>query len=274
MSGLSHRYGDTPVLHDVNLSVKPGEFVVLLGPSGCGKTTLLRSVAGLVNPTGGTIHSDGRLTNENGAERIATEHRGVGLVFQEYALFPHMRVAENVGYGLHPPSKARVHGLLELVGLGELADRYPASLSGGQQQRVALARALAPRPSRSCSMNLSQTSMRLSEILGRPASKSGQGTRSQRVDGDPRPRSRPIDGGPCRVLEPTAQGGVVVHDAVPMTVYQKPQTRTVATPTGPCTFVDVLGQGETADSPWALRLMESHQGPATVVLRQNNSSLL
>jgi len=269
LSGLSHRYGDTPVLHGVNLSVKSGEFVVLLGPSGCGKTTLLRSVAGLVNPEGGTIHIDGRLTNENGAERIATEHRGVGLVFQEYALFPHMSVAENVGYGLQPSSSARVHGLLELVGLGELADRYPASLSGGQQQRVALARALAPRPSLLLlDEPFANVDAALRDSLGgllRKVAKE-QGASVLMVTHDQEAALSMADR--VVVLEPTTQGGVVVQDAAPMTVYQKPQTKTVATLTGPCTFVDVLGQGETADSPFGpLTLMEPYQGPATTVLR-------
>ena len=146
MTGIGHRYGDTPVLDGVDLTVQSGEFVVLLGPSGCGKTTLLRAVAGLVTPQRGHIDIDGRRATEDGQARIATEHRGVGLVFQEYALFPHMTVAENVGYGHSSPNPARVNGMLELVGLVDLADRKPAMLSGGQQQRVAIARALAMEP--------------------------------------------------------------------------------------------------------------------------------
>ena len=143
---LRHRYGRVPALGGVDLSVAPGELVALLGRSGCGKTTLLRAVAGLVTPTGGSIALQDRVVASDGRERVPTERRGVGLVFQDYALFPSMTVAANVGFGLRGRDPARVAALLERLGLAGLADRRPGELSGGQQQRVALARALAPRP--------------------------------------------------------------------------------------------------------------------------------
>lgn len=136
------------VLHGINFDVAPGEIVALLGPSGCGKTTLLRSIAGLERIVAGTISVNG---NEVAGRRhhVRPEARKVGLVFQDWALFPHMSVAENVSYGLESNSNRddQVSEVLELVGLGGLGHRMPATLSGGQQQRVALARALAPQPS-------------------------------------------------------------------------------------------------------------------------------
>jgi len=149
LDGVSKRYGDDAVaLRDVDLTVRDGEFFTLVGPSGCGKTTTLRTIAGFEEPTTGSVRFDSQEMTG-----VAPEDRDVGVVFQSYALFPHMSVAENVGYGLRfrdPPDGVdaddRVAELLDLVDLPELGDREPDQLSGGQQQRVALARALAPAP--------------------------------------------------------------------------------------------------------------------------------
>ena len=144
---LDHSYGDVPILHDVNVSIAGGESLALLGPSGCGKTTLLRLIAGLERPTSGTIDiGDQRVTGDG--QWVPPEQRRVGMVFQDWALFPHLSVDANVAYGL-PRSdhkRERVAEALALVGLSGLGDRMPNTLSGGQQQRVALARALAPQP--------------------------------------------------------------------------------------------------------------------------------
>jgi iron(III) transport system ATP-binding protein len=143
---VSKHFGSTRAVDRADLCVERGEFVALLGPSGCGKTTLLRLIAGFEQPDGGTIAIEGRRVA--GGAWVPPERRHVGMVFQDYALFPHLTVAENVGFGLPRSGRAgRVADALELVGLGGLESRYPAELSGGQQQRVALARALAPRPS-------------------------------------------------------------------------------------------------------------------------------
>ena len=147
LAGLTKRYADHVAVADVSLAIASGEFVSLLGPSGCGKTTLLRMIAGLIDPSAGTI----RLGAED-VTRLPVHKRGLGLVFQSYALFPHLSVAENVGYGLRRQGvrgadlQARVKAALELVHMHHLATRMPRQLSGGQQQRVALARAVAPRP--------------------------------------------------------------------------------------------------------------------------------
>ena len=147
--GLTKRFGETVAVDGVDLEVPQGSISALLGPSGCGKTTVLRIVAGLLEPDSGTVSIDGRIVT---GPRIAVppEKRNVGLVFQDYALFPHLTVARNVGYGLasrpREERRRRVAQALELVGLQGVGDRYPTALSGGQQQRVALARAIVTRP--------------------------------------------------------------------------------------------------------------------------------
>ncbi len=147
LRNVSKAYGDFRAVDDVDLVVSASEFVTLLGPSGCGKTTTLRMIAGFVLPSSGSIVLGGRdVTN------IPPHKREVGLVFQNYALFPHMSVAKNVEFGLkmrgiaESERVARVRDALQLVQLGDLGDRFPRQLSGGQQQRVALARALVIRP--------------------------------------------------------------------------------------------------------------------------------
>ncbi len=145
---VGHRYGSAQVVQDINLDVAPGEFVTLLGPSGCGKSTLLRILSGLLEQTEGVVKID-----ERDVRGLSPAERGVGIVFQSYALFPHMTVAANVAYGLHARGMGQrshirqvVGQMLETVRLSALAGRYPRELSGGQQQRVALARTLAVSP--------------------------------------------------------------------------------------------------------------------------------
>ncbi len=144
---VTKRFGATTAVDDASLTVLSGEFVALLGPSGCGKTTLLRLVAGFETPDAGELRIAGNTVAAAGAGAVPPEKRNVGMVFQDYALFPHLTVAQNVGFGVPRRRRAaRVAEVLELVGLPQLGARYPHELSGGQQQRVALARALAPDP--------------------------------------------------------------------------------------------------------------------------------
>jgi iron(III) transport system ATP-binding protein len=143
--GVAKRFGATPVLTDIDLVIPDGSITALLGASGSGKTTLLRCIAGFERPDRGTI-SIGEHVVDDGQRMVRAQHRGVGYVPQEGALFPHMTVVGNVAFALSRREKARAHEMLELVGLEEYAHRYPHQLSGGQQQRVALARALANRP--------------------------------------------------------------------------------------------------------------------------------
>ena len=146
LHGVSKSYGGVRAVHEARLCVERGEFVALLGPSGCGKTTLLRLIAGFEEPDAGEIRLHDATVAASG-NWTPPERRRVGMVFQDYALFPHLTVAENVGFGLRRRERAtRVPIVLALVDLCGLGGRYPHELSGGQQQRVALARALAPGP--------------------------------------------------------------------------------------------------------------------------------
>jgi len=147
LQGLTKRFGDAAAVEDLSLSVEKGEFVSLLGPSGCGKTTTLQMIAGFVEPSAGAIR-----LGERDLTKVKPASRGLGIVFQSYALFPHMTAAQNIAFGLEMRGVAkeeqakRVTDALALVGLAGFSDRYPRRMSGGQQQRVALARALVIRP--------------------------------------------------------------------------------------------------------------------------------
>jgi putative spermidine/putrescine transport system ATP-binding protein len=147
LRGISKTYGDFTAVENLSLDVKKGELLCLLGPSGCGKTTTLRMVAGFIEPTAGSVYISGQ-----DVTALPPYRRDTGMVFQSYALFPHMTIAANIGFGLEnigvqkAERARRVEEMLTLIEMTELAHRYPRELSGGQQQRVALARALALRP--------------------------------------------------------------------------------------------------------------------------------
>ena len=147
LAGIDKFYGTARIVHQLDLDVEQGEFLTLLGPSGCGKTTTLRMIAGFVAPSAGSIHIAGK-----DVTGVPPQQRQIGMVFQDYALFPHLTVAQNIAFGLVERGsprgriKTRVNELLELIRLTGLEDRVPAQLSGGQQQRVALARAIAHPP--------------------------------------------------------------------------------------------------------------------------------
>lgn len=148
LNNLACGYDGHPIVEDLSLHLRAGDIGCLLGPSGCGKTTTLRSIAGFEAVTAGEIRLQGKVLSSP-TLRVPPEQRRIGMVFQDYALFPHLTVGENIAFGIskHPQRKRIVDELLELVSLDRLDKRYPHELSGGQQQRVALARALAPEPS-------------------------------------------------------------------------------------------------------------------------------
>ncbi|WP_333607146.1 ABC transporter ATP-binding protein [Arsukibacterium sp.] len=146
---LAVAYGPHQVVNNIGFALAKGQIGCLVGPSGCGKTTILRAIAGFETVAQGNIRLQGELVSSP-SQQLAAEQRKVGMVFQDFALFPHLSVADNISFGLHQQSRqqkqAKVKQLLQLVGLPDLANRYIHQLSGGQQQRVALARALAPEP--------------------------------------------------------------------------------------------------------------------------------
>jgi iron(III) transport system ATP-binding protein len=151
LRSLTKRYGDLPVVDDISLTIEHGRLVCLLGPSGCGKTTTLRLIAGFVEPSAGEIRVGEQLVSSP-ARTVPPERRNMSMIFQSYALWPHMTVAENVAYGLElrkvdrDTLRKKLAAILDTTHLGALAERYPGELSGGQQQRVALARALIVEP--------------------------------------------------------------------------------------------------------------------------------
>ena len=151
LRNLTKRYDSIAVVDDISLHIEHGRLVCLLGPSGCGKTTTLRLIAGFVEPTAGEIRVGSRLVSSP-ARTLPPEQRNMSMIFQSYALWPHMTVAENIAYGLKLRKMSRdviakkLDAILATTKLAELADRYPGELSGGQQQRVALARALIVEP--------------------------------------------------------------------------------------------------------------------------------
>ena len=202
-TNVSHRFGETLAVDDVSIGVEAGEFVCLLGPSGSGKTTLLRLAAGLDTLQSGRIAIDGSTVAEGGhAHQIPPEKRGVGLMFQDYALFPHLTVAQNIGFGLQNGLRdgtwiERALGDMHLAHLGE---RYPHTLSGGQQQRIALLRALAPAPAVSAARRTVFRSGRALEAT-RPSGNAGDSRRERchDVDGDPQSGSGDVPcGSDCR----------------------------------------------------------------------------
>lgn len=150
VNNINIAYGDTTIISDVSFSLSDGEIGCLLGPSGCGKTTLLRAIAGFEKVSKGKINIQHGVVSSSQLH-VPPEKRRIGMVFQDFALFPHLNVADNVAFGITKMNKhardKRVNELLQLVGLSDYSQQYPHQLSGGQQQRIAIARAMAPRPS-------------------------------------------------------------------------------------------------------------------------------
>ncbi len=272
LRGVVKRFGGTEVLREVSLDVAPGEVVALLGPSGCGKTTLLRSIAGLERIDAGEIEIDGQVVGAPGVH-VRPEDRRIGMVFQDWALFPHLTVGENVAYGLSRDERRtrRVDEALELVGLAGLADRSPSTLSGGQQQRVALARALAPRP-RAILLdepfsNL-DTTLRVQvrhevhRLLGELGITTVFVTHDQEeafVLGD-------------RVA--VMHAGRIEQHAAPATIYDSPASRWVADFVGEANLVAAAAHGaEAVTSFGSVPLRTPAEGPVDVLIRPEHLAL-
>ena len=239
--GLCKWFGSTQAVDSVDLSIAPGQFVALLGPSGCGKSTTLRMIAGFEQPDDGIVEIGGRVMAGPG-RFVPPERRQVGMVFQEGALFPHMTVAANIGYGLPRSAdrERRVDELLELIGLTGLGRRMPHELSGGQQQRVALARALAPGPT--------------VVLLDEPFSNLDAGLRA-RLRGEIRTILRQAHATAVFVTHDQDEAlsladevavmwqGRVVQRAAPEDLYSSPSTREVASFLGEANFVPGQADG-------------------------------
>ncbi len=266
INNLSHTYGTTSVFEDLNLQVERGESLALLGPSGCGKTTLLRSIAGLERPTTGTINLGGRLVTSQ-RKFLPPEKRKVGMVFQDWALFPHICVSNNVSFGLarSERSAGRVAEVLELVGLAGFEDRMPASLSGGQQQRVALARALAPKPQ--------------ILLLDEPFSNLDSNLRTS-VRSEVRQLLLTLEITTVLVTHDQDEAFVmgdrvgVLHDrslvqvGTPAELYKHPTDRFVANFVGTASWLNATGIGDSALSALGeLSLSQPARGPVDVMLR-------
>jgi iron(III) transport system ATP-binding protein len=286
LSGVSRSYGPVKAVRDLDLAVRRGEILALLGPSGCGKTTTLRLIAGFESPDSGAIEVGGRTVASPGVH-VPPEKRRVGMVFQDYALFPHLSVEQNVAYGLPNGKKRRGQGeeVLALAHLEGLGDRMPHELSGGQQQRVALARALAPEPA--------------VVLLDEPFSNL-DATLRVRVRSEMREILR--DAGATAVFVTHDQEealsladevavmmrGTVVQSAPPEALYHRPATREVASFVGDANFLpgtvkdghvscelgtipvlgDGEGEGEVMLRPEALVLRALPDGQATVEHRE------
>jgi iron(III) transport system ATP-binding protein len=269
VSGLSKAFGDSPVLAGLDLEVRTGSLTAVLGPSGCGKTTLLRLLAGFERADGGSIRLGARVLCD-GSTDLAPERREIGFVPQEGALFPHLDVAANVGFGLSRSLRrgGRVEELLELVDLADLGKRLPHQLSGGQQQRVALARALAPEPGLI--------------LLDEPFDALDAGLREQ-VRGEVREALRAAGATALLVTHDQEEalsladtvavmrGGRIVQAADPQTLYRDPIDAEVAAFVGEAVLLE--GELEDGGVETSLGRLEVRgpaaggRGPVTVMLR-------
>ena len=267
---LSKRFGDVVALDGADLSVPPGGLLALLGPSGCGKTTLLRLVAGFETPDSGEIRIKGQSV-ASASTFVEPEARHVGMVFQDYALFPHLNVADNIGFGLKRDGQPRVSDMLALVGLEGFGRRMPYELSGGQQQRVALARALAPNPDL--------------VLLDEPFSNLDTALRSQ-VRADVRTILRQAGTTAVFVTHDQEEAlsladnvgvmlaGRVVQVDEPQRLYQYPVDRAVATFVGEANFLPGEASDQTVDCALGqLPLAQSITGPVEVMIRPEGLQL-
>ncbi len=278
---VSVALGGSPVLRRASISAEPGRTLAILGPSGCGKTTLLRVLAGLQRLDSGRVVLGSTLMSGPGVH-VAADKRGIGMVFQDWSLFPHLTVAANVAFGLprseRPrsrvlprPASGRVRDLLDMVGIAELSDRLPGSLSGGQQQRVALARALAPQPS--------------VLLLDEPFSS---------LDTTLRVEVRAEVAGLLRELEVTCvfvthdqdeafvlgdevavmRDGVVIQQAAPAVLYEQPADRWLAGFVGEADTVAGRAEGDIAYTAMGpMKLQPPIHGEVDVLLRPEELAL-
>jgi iron(III) transport system ATP-binding protein len=269
MRHVERRFGDTPALAGMDLDVPDGRLMTLLGPSGSGKTTALRLIAGFDSPDRGSIEIAGRTVVGPGVF-VPPERRRVGMVFQDYALFPHLTVARNAGYGVPKRLRAtRVAEVLELVGLAGKQDRLPHELSGGEQQRVALARALAPDPgvilldepfSNLDAALRARVRSEVAEILRR------SGTTAIFVTHDQEEALSLSD------LVAVMRDGRVIQTGTPSELYHRPADPWVGSFLGDADFLTGRAGGGSVSTP-AGTFASGHEGVVTVMIRPESVSL-
>ncbi len=276
VSCLSKRFSDgaLPVVNGLSFEVEEGETFALLGPSGCGKTTALRCIAGFERADSGTVSLGGRTLVDDGVA-VPPEQRGIGFVFQDYALFPHLSVRDNVGFGLRAMGKAereqRVAEVIRLVGLGGFEHRKPHALSGGQQQRVALARAIAPRPrlvlldepfSNLDALLRQEMRERVRDLL------KAEGMTALLVTHDQEEALSFAD----RVA--VMQNGRIDQIGTPEAIYTTPRTLFVAQFLGRTNLLLTQADGDTADTVLGrLRLNRAASGPVLLSIRPEHLAL-
>jgi iron(III) transport system ATP-binding protein len=271
---VSKSFGDVRAVHDLSLAMEAGQFLALLGPSGCGKSTTLRLLAGLEMPDAGDIWLDGRCVASQ-RDWVPPETRRVGMVFQDYALFPHLTIEENIAFPLDRSSRTqrqkRVDELTALVGLSGLAERYPHQLSGGQQQRVALARALAPGPA----------VVLLDEPFSNLDAALRQSTRAEVQSILARAGATTIlvthDQEEAFSLADTVAvmlDGAIVQVGTPRGIYLQPASRRVATFVGAAHFLPGDADGDRVTCALGtLPLAQPRHGPVDVLLRPDALAL-
>ena len=273
VQNLTQSYGSSPTFSDLNLEIHSGQLVALLGPSGCGKSSLLRSIAGFITPETGSIHIGDTLVSENHKNLVPPEHRRVGMVFQDYALFPNMTVIENIQFGIDsdPNAISRVQELLDLFDLGSLELRKPNELSGGQQQRVALARALAPKPQ---FLLLDEPFANLDAALRTKvgnevrAALAQENTAALLVTHDREEALGLADQVAVLARTDDASPPTIVQCGSPETIYNHPSHAVVAQLTGPCALIPTTGENEIVNTELGqVSLNSRHTGPGTLVLR-------
>ena len=280
ITGLTKRYGDVGAVTGLDLAVRPGELVALLGPSGCGKTTTLRLVAGFIAPDGGEIRVGDRVLSSPTVV-VPPERRRMAMIFQSYALWPHMTVAQNVAYGLRfagvprPERERRVEAMLQVVQLAGYGARYPGELSGGQQQRVAVARALVVEPE--------------ILLLDEPLSNLDAGLREEMRFEIRRLHEQfgittlyvTHDQAEAMVISDRVavlRDGRVVQVGAPQDLFERPRTRFVAEFIGKTNLIDAVADGPATVTRGGLRLRVAADGltpraPAVVSIRPHQIAL-
>lgn len=274
ISGIGKRFGEVEAVHEFSIGVDEGEFITLLGPSGCGKTTVLRLIAGFEQPDGGSIRIADTVVASD-SKFLRAEKRQVGMVFQDYALFPHLTVLDNISFGINGSKKdksKRAEEMLHLVGLEGFADRMPYELSGGQQQRVALARALAPGPE--------------IMLLDEPFSNLDAALRT-RVRAEVRSILRKAGTTTIFVTHDQEEAlslsdrvavifqGELHQCGTPFELYTRPATREVASFVGEANFLKGKAKGTIAETVLGrVRLLSPREGDVEVLIRPDMLHLL